>query len=93
MFAWFLATALLASCLAPASASASGSGVNGPDAGNWTVGECIMAQFAMEFTVHYNNSDTNQTMVNLFVFILLSMVFVLVVMGSVSVHSIVLWKI
>ena len=39
------------------------SSVEGPDAGNWTVGNCILAQFAMEYTVHYNNSNVNQTIV------------------------------
>jgi hypothetical protein len=38
--------------------------VVGPDAGNWTVGNCILAQFAMEFQIHFNNSDHNQTMVS-----------------------------
>ena len=36
----------------------------GPDAGNWTVGDCILAQFAMEFSIHFNKSDVNQTMVS-----------------------------
>ncbi|TRY75297.1 hypothetical protein TCAL_01332 [Tigriopus californicus] len=28
-----------------------------PDVGNWTVGDCILAQFAMEFTVPFPNSS------------------------------------
>jgi len=33
------------------------------DAGNWTVGDCILAQFAIEVTVHYNTKDFNETMI------------------------------
>ncbi len=29
-----------------------------PTVGSWTVGNCIMAQFAMEFTYHPNKTDS-----------------------------------
>ena len=58
---------LFAAFVAVSFASVSASGIDGPDAGNWTVGECILAQFAMEFTVHHNVSDADQTMVYFFI--------------------------
>jgi hypothetical protein len=59
MFRCILTVAFFAASLTTAASSE----IKGPDAGNWTVGDCILAQFAMEFTVHFNNSDVNQTMV------------------------------
>jgi hypothetical protein len=32
------------------------------DTGNWTVGNCILAQFAMEITLHPNKTDANSTL-------------------------------
>ena len=34
------------------------SDLDAADAGNWTVGDCILAQFAMEVKVHYSSNDS-----------------------------------
>lgn len=62
----------LTSCLMVLTAgifpSASAKGLDGKavtnykmDAGNWSVGDCILAQFAMEFTVHTDEAKKNAT--------------------------------
>ena len=33
------------------------------DVGNWTVGDCILAQFGMEFTIRLDKEDLNDTLV------------------------------
>ncbi len=49
--------------LASSSSAASSPGLTPADAdvGNWTVGDCIMAQFAMELTLHLPGNGTNAT--------------------------------
>ena len=59
-----LVPALLAILLCQTSPILASEIVTGPDAGNWTVGDCILTQFAMEFSIHFNKSDVNQTMVS-----------------------------
>lgn len=54
---FLLAAAALAAASLPAAAEA---GLTDADVGNWTVGDCIMAQFAMELVAHLPNS-TNVT--------------------------------
>ena len=54
-----LVPALLAILLCQTSPILASEIVTGPDAGNWTVGDCILAQFAMEFSIHFNKSDVN----------------------------------
>lgn len=49
--------ALLAFSLTMGVALASPPQALAPDVGNWTVGDCILAQFAMEFTVPFPNSS------------------------------------
>ena len=50
------ALALFALCAMAPSVSAA-------DTGNWTVGNCILAQFAMEVTLHPNHTHPNVTQV------------------------------